>query len=82
MVQKGIYADVAILDVGMPDMDGITLAETIRRFRKDLPLIILTSPGQHIPQKLSAISLPKPIKPMQLCDALTNVRTYALAREF
>lgn len=73
LIQKGITPDVAIIDVSMPDLNGIVLAETIHRFRNDLPLIILTSTGQRIPQNLAAISLPKPIKPMQLYDALTSV---------
>ncbi len=72
-VQKGIIPDVAILDVGMPDMDGITLAETIHRNQRDLPIIMLTSVGQHIPPDLSAASLEKPIKPAQLYDTLTSV---------
>lgn len=73
MVQKGVAVDVAILDVGMPEMDGITLAETIRTYRKDMPLVMLTSVGQRIPKDLSALSLTKPIRPMQLYDALTSV---------
>ena len=72
-VQKGVIPDVAILDVGMPDMDGITLAETIRRNQRNLPIIMLTSLGHHIPPGLSAASLAKPIKPMQLYDTLTGL---------
>ncbi len=71
--QKGIILDAAILDVSMPDMDGITLAEAIRKYRKDLPLVMLTSVGQHIPPDLSAVSLAKPIKPMHLYDTLTGL---------
>lgn len=78
LIEKGVVPDVAILDVGMPDLNGIILAEKIHRYRRDMPLIMLTSIGQHIPQglsarDLSAISLTKPVKPMQLYDALTSV---------
>ncbi|MGA9099167.1 MAG: response regulator [Methanotrichaceae archaeon] len=72
-VQKGVIPDVAILDVGMPDMDGIKLAEMIRRNQRNLPIIMLTSLGHHIPPGLSAASLAKPIKPMQLYDTLAGL---------
>lgn len=73
LIQNGITPDIAIIDASMPDLNGIVLAQMIRRHRKDLPLIIMTSPGQHVPQNLLAVNLPKPIKPMQLYDALTNL---------
>lgn len=73
LIQNGVTPDVAIIDASMPDLNGVVLAQMIRRHRKDLPLIIMTSPGQHIPQNLLAVNLPKPIKPMQLYDALTNL---------
>ena len=40
-------ADLAILDVAMPGMDGITLLQHIRTMRQDenLPVIILTGSG-------------------------------------
>ncbi len=66
------HAYACILDISMPEMDGITLAETIRSYRKDMPLIMLTSVGQRIPQDLPALSLTKPIKPMQLYNALIS----------
>ena len=72
LIRKGAALDAAILDANMPDTDGVTLAEEIRRYRKDLPLIMLTSIGQHIPPDLSAASLAKPIKPTQLYDTLVG----------
>jgi PAS domain S-box-containing protein len=52
LIQNGVTPDVAIIDASMPDLNGIVLAQMIRRYRRDLPLIIMTSPGQHIPQNL------------------------------
>ena len=72
-IQKGVVFDVAILDVGMPDMDGIALAEAIRKCRRDLPLVMLKSIGQRIPPDLSAADLEKPVKPAQLYDTLTSL---------
>ncbi len=74
--QRAIY-DIAILDVSMPMMDGITLAKNIRQCETghDLALIILTSigcmptGGELEGLKLSAC-LSKPLKQSQLYDAI------------
>lgn len=73
LIQKGVVPDVAIIDVGMPDLNGIVLAEKILKLRGDMPLIMLTSAGQRIPERLSAAALTKPIRPIQLYDVLTSV---------
>jgi PAS domain S-box-containing protein len=72
-IRKGGVFDVAILDMSLPDMDGITLAEEIHRYRRNLPLVALASVGQHQPSEFFAASLTKPIKPMQLYDTITGV---------
>ncbi len=72
--------DVAILDMNMPEMDGITLAREIRRYRpaEELPLIMLTSVG-HSRQELAREGvyfeayLTKPVKPSQLYNALVEL---------
>jgi PAS domain S-box-containing protein len=73
-VQQGQPFDVAILDVRMPEMDGLTLAREIRKLRPTLPLVILTSMGRRESElnelQVSAF-LTKPIKPAQLYRALT-----------
>lgn len=40
---KGGNFDLAILDVMMPNMDGFTLAEEIRKYDKQIPIIFLTA---------------------------------------
>src|SRR5437588_3826165 len=74
-VQAGIPLDVAILDMQMPDMDGLMLAEQIHHSPKaqTFPLIMLTSLGRrdidtHDVQ--FAAFLHKPIKPSQLYNTL------------
>ena len=67
--------DLAILDMQMPDMDGLQLAEEIRRLRgaDELPLILLSSIGRRENSPHLAASLNKPIKPSQLLDSIIEV---------
>jgi signal transduction histidine kinase/DNA-binding response OmpR family regulator/HPt (histidine-containing phosphotransfer) domain-containing protein len=73
--------DVAILDMQMPDMDGLTLAGEIRRGEPPnvkLPLIMLTSLGHRETKAGSeafAAFLTKPVKPSALFDVLIGVVT-------
>jgi len=63
--------DIAIIDINFRDMDGVKLAEDIRKYNKTIPLVILTSIGQRVP--LDYAYLTKPIKPSQLCKILTEI---------
>jgi PAS domain S-box-containing protein len=77
-IRRGDPFDLAILDMQMPEMDGVTLAEEIRRYRdaRELPLVMLTSLGSlgELREGVEfAASLRKPIKPSQLYDALMSV---------
>ncbi len=71
--------DLAILDYQMPEMDGITLAEEIKKIteRKSLPLILLSSFGYHHNKNMNltyfAATLTKPIKFSHLHSALLTV---------
>ncbi len=68
--------DVAILDMQMPDMDGVVLARELRNLRPPdrLPLILLTSIGRttaaDFPKDLFAALVSKPIKQSQLYNVL------------
>ncbi|MBA3728156.1 MAG: PAS domain S-box protein [Actinobacteria bacterium] len=75
-IRRGDPFDVAILDMQMPDMDGLALAGEIRRHRdaRALPLVMLTSLGRSEKTSVEFASyLTKPIKPSQLHDALMVV---------
>jgi signal transduction histidine kinase/CheY-like chemotaxis protein len=70
--------DVAILDMRMPEMDGVALAKAIRQLPRgrDLPLVLLSSLGRREAAADSigpAAYLTKPIKPSQLLDVLLEV---------
>jgi PAS domain S-box-containing protein len=77
-VRRGDRFDAAVLDMRMPEMDGLALAREIRRYRgeRDLPLVLLTSIGRLAvgggPPELSA-QLTKPVKASQLYEALVRV---------
>lgn len=69
-----------ILDFLMPEMDGLTLADTIMKspYKEDARIIMLTSAGQRGDaarcRELGVSAyLTKPIKQSDLLDAITNV---------
>jgi signal transduction histidine kinase/DNA-binding response OmpR family regulator/HPt (histidine-containing phosphotransfer) domain-containing protein len=67
--------DCAVLDMNMPDVDGVTLARTIRQHPRvhTLPLILLSSTvfhKKHDRDNLFAALLTKPIRQSKLFDAL------------
>ena len=72
-LRRGEEYDVAVLDMQMPEMDGLTLAGEIRRLRDSLPLVLATSlAGLQQARAASefAVQLTKPIKASQLYEAL------------
>jgi PAS domain S-box-containing protein len=77
-IQAGERFDVGILDMHMPEMDGVTLARAIRGHPAgtELPLVLFTSLGRRearAEEEGFAAYLHKPIKPSQLFDALVSV---------
>jgi CheY-like chemotaxis protein/nitrogen-specific signal transduction histidine kinase len=81
LIRGGAPFDVAILDMMMPEMDGIALAREIRKYRKDLPLILLSSVGQKgVPGLFEAV-LNKPIKPAKLYQVLSDTLAARQSRE-
>ncbi len=78
-IRRGDPFDAAILDMQMPEMDGLALAREIRRFRaaRVLPLVMLTSLGRRKEDVEAGVDfaahLTKPIKASQLYEALMSV---------
>jgi signal transduction histidine kinase/DNA-binding response OmpR family regulator len=77
-IERGDPFDVAILDVAMPEMDGIALARDIRcrPSGRTLPLVFLSSLGRResgADELEVAAYLTKPVKPSALFNALAGV---------
>jgi PAS domain S-box-containing protein len=76
-IRRGDAFDAAILDMQMPDMDGVELAREIRRSRSGrvLPLVMLTSLGRRdVDEAVDFVAqLTKPIKASQLYEVLMRV---------
>ncbi|MGR3274393.1 response regulator [Acaryochloris marina NIES-2412] len=79
-LQRGVNFDLAVLDMQMPEMDGVTLAQKIREEPngKTLPLVVLSSLGQDdIRARAGAIDfsaiLNKPVQQAQLQSVLSQV---------
>lgn len=79
---EGEPFDVAVLDMQMPDMDGLELAASLRRLPGGdrLPIILLTSLGgveggqrETVKELALAATLTKPMKPSQLYNTLLDI---------
>ena len=75
-LEEGERFDLVILDMHMPEMDGIELARRIRASHRDLPLVLFTSLGRREAcdaESLFGAYLSKPIHQSQLFDTLVNL---------
>ncbi len=66
--------DVAVLDMHMPQMDGVALAQRLRELKPALPRVLFTSLGRRETQEgLFAAAMVKPLRQSQLFDTLVTV---------
>ncbi len=75
-IASGEPFDVALVDLVMPEIDGLQFAERVAGLRADgsLPVIILSSFGLRDREGVGVAAwLAKPVKPSALHDALANV---------
>src|SRR6201993_4586493 len=86
LIAKGEPFDIAVLDMMMPEMDGLALAGEIRQHRSEseLPLLLLTSLGRLPQLQLGGVfsaQLSKPLKASQLYNMLLQLLTAGKAGE-
>ncbi len=78
LINSGEQFDIGVLDIRMPDMDGLTLAERIRSLPsgQNMPLVMLSSVEGLIQKEHKeldlVVTLTKPIKQSPLYNVLTN----------
>ncbi|NET43714.1 MAG: response regulator [Okeania sp. SIO2B3] len=78
LIAKNYKFDLAIIDMQMPEIDGLTLAKKIRQnpMYRDLPIVILTSFSKqeiNIYHQLFTAIINKPVKQSQLYEVLLNI---------
>ena len=74
-IAQGEAFDLAILDMHMPEMDGLALARHMRAHRPTLPLVLFSSLGRREAGDtgdLFGAYLAKPLRQSQLFDTLAN----------
>ncbi|MEO7573960.1 MAG: GAF domain-containing protein [Acidimicrobiales bacterium] len=78
LVDAGEPFDLAILDMHMPEMDGVELAHRLHEQWPDLPLVLYTSLGgaEDLDPAFTAALL-KPVKQSQLFDLLVTLLSNA-----
>ncbi len=75
-LDQGEHFDLAILDMHMPEMDGVDLARRIRANHPALPLVLFSSLGRREvgdAEFLFNAFLSKPLHPSLLFDTLMNL---------
>ena len=89
-VQNGVRHDLYILDIEMPDVNGIELAEKIRRNNMKAFIAFCTSYPQYVMDVFRALPagfLTKPLSDDQLKEVIDRARSYmslvdVMEREF
>ena len=76
-LNAGEQFDLAILDMHMPETDGVELAKAVRAINKDLPLVLFTSLGRKEAVAeggdLFKTTLAKPLRQSTLFDTLMTL---------
>ena len=73
-LREGRAFDLAIVDMHMPEMDGVALAQKLRSAGHTLPLVLFSSLGRRDDKDgLFAATLAKPLHQSQLFDTLMGL---------
>lgn len=77
---KDYTADVAILDINMPDMNGITLAEKMKKLRPEMSIIFLTGYSEYALEAFALHASGYIMKPVGRERLLAEIQ-YALSHD-
>lgn len=69
----GHVCDLALIDLDMPVLDGLTLAHQMRQSSKDLPIVLMPMIGSRITDTVLSGVLPKPLKQQRLYDQINAI---------
>ncbi len=75
-IERGETYDLIVLDMFMPEMDGSMLAREIRKYHRDIPIVLFSSFGQRETVSDTGIFsayLAKPLKQSLLFDTLVGL---------
>jgi len=83
IVRSQVTVDVILLDIIMPEMDGLEVCQKIKQISPALPIILLTV-NDDITTRTAALKLRATefiVKPIDHADLLARLRTYLSVRE-
>ena len=69
----GHVCDLALIDLDMPVLDGLTLSHQFRQNNKDLPIVLMTPLGSHVSDPVLSATIVKPIKQQRLYDQINAI---------
>ncbi len=69
----GNLIDIALIDLDLPVLDGLTLAHQIRQNDEHMPIILMTALGERVSDPALSTTLTKPIKQQSLYDRLNSI---------
>jgi len=71
--------DLVVMDVGMPDISGLLLAEKLMRIRSDIPIVLLTGTDEQTRTRARASGIRwfgmKPVSIIELTQTVENALT-------
>ena len=70
--------DMVILDLGLPDIDGLTVLKQIRKGKQDIPVIILTA-RDSVENKVTGLDFGADdylVKPFDINELLARLRVF------
>ncbi len=80
LIEQGEQYELALIDLHMPGMDGVSLAHELRRLQSRIPMVMLSSGhtvADIVPEGLFTSIVTKPIKQVQLLDTIMEALTGA-----